>query len=494
MPDVSIYEGEHIGGPFNRSAAINTAARLADQDGRWDLGIVIDSDVFLRRSQVRKAIERARRTGRVTWAHRRWRGLSQEHTERVLYPKSPIVFGAEFGGHDMDIYVERTNPISWSCCIVIPRKVWDEIGGFDERFVGWGFEDMAFQSVVCGLFGYERIKGDVYHLWHPRTEERIVKGLPAVTAKPEYVANGRLGRRYMYALRRDHRLTERVELPSAEELQRDLDNLQRDDHKFALLQTREERANWTDWWPTLPELVEGAKAYCEEMSHPKVTLIVHTGGEPDNWEQRKGYLRRSLASLNEQVSGPIVQRVIYSDWGEEQRAELEAIVEPLGFYVAGEGHHGYTGSMRRMWLYIAKRAKGSYIFRVEDDFIYERPVDLEPMIATLQDRPYLAQLALLRGAVYAREFELGGVLGWPAASFTQQGTISVAWLEHDHFWTNNPALFRRDLTAQAWPNGSSSERLFGDALTRDPVVRFGLWGNGEAWVSHIGEVRAGTTY
>jgi len=153
-PDIEIFEGHHDDGPFNRSEAINTAATLA---GDWDLGIVIDSDVFLRTRQVQAAIDRAKKTGRVTWAHRRWRGMHEDHTERIV--KYDIDFGPEFVGHDMDLLVERTNPVSWSCCIVIPRAVWDAMGGFDQRFAGWGWEDMAWQSVVCGLYGHERIEG-----------------------------------------------------------------------------------------------------------------------------------------------------------------------------------------------------------------------------------------------------------------------------------------------------------------------------------------------
>jgi hypothetical protein len=42
FPDIPIFEGHHDDGPFNRSAAVNRAAKLA---GEWDLGIVIDSDV-----------------------------------------------------------------------------------------------------------------------------------------------------------------------------------------------------------------------------------------------------------------------------------------------------------------------------------------------------------------------------------------------------------------------------------------------------------------
>jgi hypothetical protein len=489
FPEIPIYEGHQDEGLFNRSQAINRAARLADADGKWDQAIVIDSDVLLRQSQVQAAIDTAERTGKVTWAHRRWRGIREDWTTRIVADRQDY-FGPECDRSDIDVLVERTNPISWSCCFVIPRAVFDDAGGFDERFRGWGWEDLAWQSLACGLYGHERIEGDVLHLWHPRSEERIVQGEPAYTASPQYIANGRLGRRYMYALRRDHRLTDRQEPSSAAELKRDLANLQRDDEKFARLQPLEERAKWDDWWPTLEELRDGAK-----QARRAVTLLVHTGGLAANWEERSGYLRRSLASLTEQVSGPIVQRVIYSDWGAEFSERLEEIGKPFGFYVAGPAEHqGYTANMRHLWRYLQRRGRGVYVFQSEDDFVFDRPVDLNAMIDTLEDRPELAQLVLLRGAYYPREFENGGILGWPEAEFTPAGTNGTSHLEHRLFWSQNPGLFRRELTANEWPNGPSSERLFGDALLRDPAVRFGLWGSGEAWISHIGEVRAGTAY
>lgn len=490
FPDVPIYEGHHepAEGPFNRSAAINRAARLADVDGHWESGIVIDSDVLLKQSQVQAAIDTATETGKVTWAHRRWRGIREDWTKRIVADRQDY-FGPECDRSDVDIFVERTNPISWSCCFVIPRAVFDDAGGFDERFVGWGFEDLAWQSLVVGLYGYQRIDGDVLHLWHPRSEERIVQGQPAITARPEYIANGRLGRRYMYALRRDYGLTDRQEPAAPDEIERDLANLKRDDDRFAMLQSATERRQWDGWWPTLEELRDGAK-----LAGRSVTLVVHTGGDAEIWPERSEYLRASLTSLTEQVTGPIVQRVIYSDWGDEHRAELEKIAGTFGFYVAGEGHHGYTGSMRRMWNYLAKRGRGVFVFRVEDDFLYERPVDLNPMIDALDSTPHLAQVALLRAPAYQSEIDKGGVLGWPEESFERVGANGTSYLAHRNFWTNNPALFRRSLTATPWPTGPSSERLFGDLLARDEAIRFGLWGAGEAWITHVGAVRASTVY
>jgi hypothetical protein len=219
---------------------------------------------------------------------------------------------------------------------------------------------------------------------------------------------------------------------------------------------------------------------------------VHTGGAEEAWPERSAYLRQSLASLNAQITGPIVQRVVYSDWA-EHREELVEIAQEAGFYVAGEGHHGYTGSMRRMWAYLQKRAKGDYIFATEDDFLYPEPVDLGPMIETLKDAPHLAQIALLRDAFYQDERETGGILGWPKPAFTKVGQNGTSRLEHKLFWTANPSIFRKSLTDRPWPVGHHSETLFGKQLI-DAGLRFAFWGDHQELTRHIGEVRAGTGY
>jgi hypothetical protein len=495
LPEIPIYEGHHDEGPFNRSAAINRAARLADGDGGWDVAVVIDADIFIRRSQVEAAVASAAKTGRVTWAHRRWRGIREDLTPRIIRYQQD--FGPEIDREDMDVLVERTNPLSWSCCIAIPRAVWDDLGGFDERFRGWGFEDMAFQSAVCGLYGHERIQGDVYHLWHARTTDgqgRAAKTSSGYTA--DAITNARLGRRYMVALRRDYALHDRSDIAMTDaERERDVANLKRDDEKLASDVRRLKLPDWTDWWPTLEELKDGAIAYREAAEHA-ITVVVHTGGLPENWPTRREYLARSVRSLSEQVTGPIVQRVVYDCWGDEAiRGEIKAIVEPLGFYVAGPvDRPDYTRSMQELWRYLGRRAIGEFVFQAEDDFTFDRPVDLLPMARLLRDDHHLSQIALLRHAAYESERRKGGILGWSEDHFTRRGTNGTSRLEHRLFWTANPSLFRKSLTKTAWPAAPSSEKRFAEALFRDPAVISSFWGSGEAWITHIGEIRAGAGY
>jgi len=500
LPDVPIYEGEHTDGPFNRSAAVNRAALLADADGRWDVGVVIDADVFLATRQVRAAIESAA-SGKVTWAHRRWRGLHRRETEKVV--KGPDTFGddpADSG--DMDVLVERTTRISWSCCIAIPRVHWDDMGGMDERFRGWGWEDQAFGALVRGLYPWARVEGDIYHLSHDRSPERIVEGEPGETASPDYVRNALLGRRYMIAAIRDHGVGD---LPGEEHLDAaqasvHLRNLRKDDRRFLGLAARSrmpESVAWRDWWPKLEELRDGAKRHNaqererERIAERGITLVVHSGGTAESWPARRGYLERSLASLSAHVSGPIVQKVLYSDWDSRVAFGLEQIAGRHGFYVAGGGNHGYSAGMARMWRYIASRALGPYVFLAEDDFLYEQDVNLARLVDVLEARPDVTQLALLRQPAYQGEIDRGGILGWPVESFAHQRLNGHRWLEHRNFWTANPALFRRSLTAVEWPTGRSSEKLFADALFRDTRAVAAFWGEGEAQIRHIGEVKAG---
>lgn len=57
--------------------------------------------------------------------------------------------------------------------VAVSRSLLNEVGGFDERFVGWGGEDRAFQFACDTLAGPgERIDAMSYHLWHPSAPEK----------------------------------------------------------------------------------------------------------------------------------------------------------------------------------------------------------------------------------------------------------------------------------------------------------------------------------
>jgi hypothetical protein len=76
---------------------------------------------------------------------------------------------------------------------VVRRDSFRRIKGYDPRFRGWGFEDVAFHDIATTVLGpTTRIDGDLWHLWHPVDKTNDQKN-------PQYQANLALCHRYIAA-------------------------------------------------------------------------------------------------------------------------------------------------------------------------------------------------------------------------------------------------------------------------------------------------------
>jgi GT2 family glycosyltransferase len=156
-----VHEGHHTEGPFNRSAAINQASRSA---GDWDVAVIADSDSFVGYEQLQQAIDGAERTGQLWLAYDVFMSLDKPMTDRILAgytgPWEPGV----------ELRLEGT----CSSVLCVPRALWDRVGGFDEGFVGWGAEDVAFWVATDALGGgFHRVPGPVWHLWHDKSPDTL---------------------------------------------------------------------------------------------------------------------------------------------------------------------------------------------------------------------------------------------------------------------------------------------------------------------------------
>jgi hypothetical protein len=173
-----IFEGNTIGG-FQRAEARNNAARAA---GDWNVALYADADIILGDlAQALAALLSAEKTGQYTVAYSKLSYLSERGTQQVVSGLDPL------RAH------KRDNPVglTWECCFAVRRDIFDHVGGFDERFQGWGGQVAAFFYAYATFGGRERVFGDAYHLDHPLVDR---------TKDPHFKTNCALAGRYNAAV------------------------------------------------------------------------------------------------------------------------------------------------------------------------------------------------------------------------------------------------------------------------------------------------------
>lgn len=181
MTGFALSVGTNNNKPFNRSAAVNEALT-----GDWDVAVIADADTWVPAKNLHTAIKTAQETGKLVAAFDAVVELSRNCTQDILNGKTSLT--GSFGADKV-----RTKELeTQSSMLVITRTLWEQVGGMDERFQGWGCEDNAFWR-ACTIIGGqpERIPGNAYHLWHPSAPGKL-QGI-------QYRRNYNLLRRYLNA-------------------------------------------------------------------------------------------------------------------------------------------------------------------------------------------------------------------------------------------------------------------------------------------------------
>lgn len=236
-----------------------------------------------------------------------------------------------------------------------------------------------------------------------------------------------------------------------------------------------------------------------------ITLLVMTDG-------RGEYLKRTLTSAERNLRGDISRTVIHDDSGDQDYRCWLTEYFPDYRVVGNLNRQGYSGAVRNAWWYldhdaVDPRDTNRFTFHLEDDFVFNRPVDLDEIAEFLDDHWWLAQMGLRRGR-WGRE-AAGFVEDSPSAYEERREVAwkhtSLSWIEHRLYYTMTPHLYRSRLRSVGWPDGEGSEIHFKDKLLQSGLpwnvpsehVKFGFWGNtedGANAVTHIGEERRGFGY
>ena len=173
LPGAEIVIGQDDGKiPFSKSEAVNDA--VAKSHG--DVLVVIDADAYIPYKTIlecAKRIREARKRGQKLWfvPYRRLYRLTKEATHRLLAssPKIPMPFSSP-PDHSCVLTSIDSQKGHWYGAMlqVAPKEAFLEVGGWDERFRGWGGEDHSAMRAMDTLYWkHKTLPIDILHLWHP---------------------------------------------------------------------------------------------------------------------------------------------------------------------------------------------------------------------------------------------------------------------------------------------------------------------------------------
>jgi hypothetical protein len=150
LPNAEIRAFDSGHQPFNRAASRNGG--VADSDA--EILVVCDGDAIAQPAPLLEAVAGAH-DGRLHLPYTAVRLLTQDGSEHIHLGDDPDTAN-----------IWHVNPYSVGGCVVVSRDTWRAVGGWDERFTGWGFEDTAFWAATDTFFGTTRHEGTLYDLWH----------------------------------------------------------------------------------------------------------------------------------------------------------------------------------------------------------------------------------------------------------------------------------------------------------------------------------------
>ncbi|MGM0904476.1 MAG: galactosyltransferase-related protein [Bacillota bacterium] len=183
LPEAEICVSDCTTDLFSRAEAINRSAKQAT----GDIFMIADADIILDPDIIKMSVQLLKEHAWVV-PYSRVKHVSRKSTRALLNtePSWPA---------QIDFEVSRTANAAARNFIggvnIISRDNFEVVGGFDERFLGYGAEDDAFGhsvNTVCGR--YLRLDTDIFHLWHPRVRTK---------SNPHYQANIALLKRYIQA-------------------------------------------------------------------------------------------------------------------------------------------------------------------------------------------------------------------------------------------------------------------------------------------------------
>lgn len=149
--------------PYNVGHARNVGAK----GETVDVLVFADADTISRDwGQVANAVWLASEADGLVFCADQMRSLSEGETVNLPRWDAALPCVGD-GGRDTD---------SMSGLLAIRRECFEEVGGFDESYVGYGFEDLDFHRRCARLWPTRWVHGEAIHLWHEPDPEKVNAG------------------------------------------------------------------------------------------------------------------------------------------------------------------------------------------------------------------------------------------------------------------------------------------------------------------------------
>ncbi len=157
--------------PFNLSAARNSGIREATREFIAN----VDSDTIWNPNIIETCLDAMANNAHWMIPYMSYRALTPESTEALMGDG----YGTYINSHNLsyeyikDVTNDEIYPPQ-SGLTFYRRSDLTKVGGFDERFIGWGWEDREMVTTSDRILGpHARIHENVYHMWHPRGDADV---------------------------------------------------------------------------------------------------------------------------------------------------------------------------------------------------------------------------------------------------------------------------------------------------------------------------------